>query len=80
MTFLIICRGVLFTEQYHLGKPRDLRAAMCIGKHVPVIEYSEDAPAVSFLKAYFENVWGRSEDRTGVAVRLALDEEFAGVG
>jgi hypothetical protein len=76
MTFLIAGQDSVFSEQYHLGKPPKLRAGMCIGKNVPVIEYANDAPAAGFLRAYFLWMWEKSDDVTVTLIDRAMHQGF----
>lgn len=69
---LMIFRDSIFHEQYHLGRPKDARAASCIGQHTPVTEYSTSAVASAFYMQHFEAIWDRADDVTGEVVKTAL--------
>lgn len=64
MMLLMIFQDSIFTEQYHLGRPDSLRAGSCIGKQVPVIEFSSTAIAAGFYREHFETIWKKSRDIT----------------
>ena len=68
----MVFRDSVFTEQYHLGRPESLRAGSCLGKHVPVIEYSAGAYAADFLTHHFEEIWNGSKDITAETIAKAL--------
>ncbi len=72
MVFLMIFRDSVFAEQYHLGRPNELRTGSCIGKHVPVIEYGSAAEAAKFLSTHYDWLWkGKSRDVTRQLVQAA---------
>lgn len=80
ITFIIGLSEDLFTEQYHLGRPRALvRPKGCIGKHVPVIQYKKDSEGYAFLKSHFDYLWSKGKDisneRMGRALRDYLRED-----
>lgn len=70
--FMMAFSDSIFVEQYHLGRPAGLRAGSCIGKHVPVIEYTGSAYAVTFYRGHFEELWSSSVDATPRVVEQAL--------
>ncbi|OHE25570.1 MAG: hypothetical protein A3J94_00635 [Syntrophus sp. RIFOXYC2_FULL_54_9] len=72
IALLMIFQESVFTEQYHLGRPKALRSGSCIGKYVPVIEYSSSADACSFLIRHFEEIWNLSKDITEDVLKLAV--------
>jgi sarcosine oxidase delta subunit len=70
--FLMMFENAVFTEQYHLGRPDTVHSRGCIGGHVPLIEFSEGAHAVAFLKQHFAHLWNSSKDTTRKLVCDAL--------
>ena len=70
----MIFQESVFAEQYHLGRPGALRSGSCIGKHVPVMEYSSAADACSFLIMHFEEVWNMSKDITEDVLNPAVNK------
>lgn len=76
MLFLMAFQHSVFCEPYHIGRPKNHRSGSCIGKNVPLIEYSDRAPAVKFLREHFESVWEISKDVTNeVIVKAVLPED-----
>lgn len=64
----------LFVEQYHFGRPKGkVPYGGCIGKFLPVLQFRRDALSYEFLEAHFEYLWGKSRDRTGELLTLALE-------
>jgi hypothetical protein len=72
IALMMIFNDTTFIEQYHLGRPKHLRARDCIGKHVPVLEYSATSVAAQFYAAHYETVWNISADCTDRVLRGAL--------
>ncbi|MBN1382076.1 MAG: hypothetical protein JXA41_10400 [Deltaproteobacteria bacterium] len=77
MAFMMIFEESLFTEQYHIGRPDNLRFGSCIGKHVPVIQYSSGAEASAFLVKHFDKMWEMGRDITDDVIKLATSPDIS---
>jgi len=64
----------LFVEQYHFGNPDSDGYAHCIGKRVPVLQFTNTAKAYRYLSAHFDFVWNKSKtkDVTNLVVQRGL--------
>jgi hypothetical protein len=73
IVFLIGFSDCVFAEQYHSGRPARWPHGECIGQHVPVIQYDQNAAAFRHLSEHFEYVWRSAEDKTLEVVQKAIE-------
>ncbi len=74
MLLIMMFGKSVFAEQYHLGRPDSLRAKSCIGKHVPMIEYSKASECAKFFCNHFETLWelSKNNDETLAIIRKEI--------
>lgn len=70
--FLMMFDDYLFTEQYHIGRPKRLvPVGSCIGKYMPVIQYRRGSAGYEFLDSHFNKMWDEARDETDTIIREA---------
>jgi hypothetical protein len=73
----------VFVEQYHYGiaeEERQTALTKCLGKKVPVLEFSRNSAAGRLYLSHFNYIWETSSDRKiyhglSNALRRALEEK-----
>lgn len=73
IAFILGFQTSMFVEQYHFGRAEEYIVPLgCIGKHVPVLQYTRASRAYAFLRAHFEYIWDQSADYAPTMVRGIL--------